>query len=373
MFEQEKKTNSERIINISNTCDNKQNSFNENYPCKKSMNNSISSQKLKTQNSTCSSYLKSNKTFSNEENLITDMKKVINESLLKNLYFSKFNINDYKNASNFKKFIYKKKPINCVTSFKSEYKSNNLNLVKNKKEKKIKKINLINDEFSKKIYNKTKKEFNDITLNEYLKEQIKHINEKNYNNNINNKENKENKETQNTQSFNINNINNRNNNKSKEKKLLNNYITYYNYKCIPNNQKIKQDKNKSSKSTINSKKSNIDLPKPKYNNIKGKILQINLNRKNSHFLSHRKYNSFDESMKNIFTGRNSQNLNSTNNHKIKIVNLQIDLNELINVNKDNKRKKKTFKFSKSSKKITEKININNFTKDFFILPKLKKF
>ena len=347
------KTNSERIINISNIYDNfKQNSFNDNYPYKKSMNNSISSQKIKTQNSTCSSCLKSNKTFSNEENLIT------------NLCFSKFNISDYKNASNLKKFIYKKKQVNCVTSFKSDNKSINLNVVKNRGGK-IKKINLINDEFSKKINNKTKKEFNDITLNEYLKEQIKHINEKNYNN-------KENKENENIQPNNdINNINNRNNNKNKEKKLLNNYITYYNYKCIPNSQKIKHDKYKSNKSTINSKKSNIDLPKPKTNNIKGKILNINLNRKNSHFLSHRKYNSFDGGMKNIFTGRSSQNLNSANHHKIKIVNLQIDLNELINVNKDNT--KKSFKFSKSSKKINEKININNFTKDFFILPKLKKF
>ena len=364
MNEKETKTNSERILNISYLYDNfKQNSFNENYPYKKNMNNSISSQKIKTQNSTCSSCLKSNKTFSNEENLIT------------NLCFSKFNISDYKNASNLKKFIYKKKQINCVTSFKSDNKSINLNLVKNKKEKKIKKINLINDEFSKKINNKIKKEFNDLTLNEYLKEQIKHINEKNYNNNNinnNNINNKENKENENIQPINnINNINNRNSNKSKEKKLLNNYITYYNYKCIPNNQKIKHDKNKSNKSTINSKKSNIDLPKPKINNIKGKILNINLNRKNSHFLSHRKYNSFDKGMKNIFTGRSSQNLNNTNNHKIKIVNLQIDLNELKNVNKDNT--KKSFKFSKSSKKINEKININNFTKDFFILPKLKKF
>ena len=35
--------------------------------------------------------------------------------------------------------------------------------------------------------------------------------------------------------------------------------------------------------------------------------------------------------------------------------------------------KKTFRFSKSSKKLSDNININNFAKDFFILPKLKIF
>ena len=35
--------------------------------------------------------------------------------------------------------------------------------------------------------------------------------------------------------------------------------------------------------------------------------------------------------------------------------------------------KKTFRFSKSSKKLSDNINIKNFTKDFFILPKFKKF
>ena len=96
-------------------------------------------------------------------------------------------------------------------------------------------------------------------------------------------------------------------------------------------------------------------------NQKGKIIKINLNKKN---------NSFDG----FYNGRISQNnnLNNIKQHKIKIVNLKIDLNDLINVNKDTSRKK-TFRFSKSSKKINDNININNFTKDFFILPKLKKF
>ena len=35
--------------------------------------------------------------------------------------------------------------------------------------------------------------------------------------------------------------------------------------------------------------------------------------------------------------------------------------------------KKKFQFSKSYKKNKESININNFMKDFFILPKLQKF
>lgn len=391
MNEKELKLNTERIINLSNFYDIKQNninSFNETNPYIKSMNNSISSQKLRTQNSTCSSYLKSNKTFSKEENIISEIKskkKEINETLLKDLCLSKFNVKNIQTVSNLKKIIYKKKQVGGVCSIKGkkiDFFNNKLNTVKNKRENNLKKINLINDEFSKKINNKQKKEFNDLTLDEYLKEQIKKIKIKNdisYND-----INTTNKENENIQQFNIinnqnknkNNIPNKRNNKTKEKTILNNYITYNNYKCIPN-------KNKKNKISItqnnNSKRSYNELPKPKQIsknkmqsslNQKGKIIKINLNKKNLSFLKHKKNNSFDG----FYNGRISQNnnLNNIKQHKIKIVNLKIDLNDLINVNKDTSCKK-TFRFSKSSKKINDNININNFTKDFFILPKLKKF
>ena len=137
MFEQSSKRSTERIINISNIYNIKQNSFNDNYTYIKSMNNSTSSQKLITQHSTCSSYLKSNNTFSNEENMITDIKQIrreANKSLLKNLCASNFGVNTYQNASNLKKLVYKKKVVNnyisnkyllqifkYITSWKSEY------------------------------------------------------------------------------------------------------------------------------------------------------------------------------------------------------------------------------------------------------------
>ena len=54
-------------------------------------------------------------------------------------------------------------------------------------------------------------------------------------------------------------------------------------------------------------------------------------------------------------------------------NVQIDLTKLINENSFYKNKpKKTFRFSKSSKKIiNNNININNFSKDFLFIPRPK--
>lgn len=325
MFEERLKINSERINDI------KQNSFIDNYI--KSMNNSISSQKMKTQNSTCSSYLKSIKSSYNEDNILIDIKSIkkdINESLHKNLCISSFNKINSRNASNLKKMIYKKKQVNSIISQKG------IN-------SKIKKINIINEEFSKKINNKEKKEFNDLTLDEYLKEQIKYINNKIYN---------ENKENEN------------NNNKN----ILNNKIEYNNYKNISNKIELKQK--------YNPKKSYIILPKPKQNrkNNKAKILRININKKNNIF-NHKKYKSLDGSTKKLnINCNNSFNLNDETHRKFKIVNLKIDLNELLNdSNKEIQIPKKKFQFSKSYKKNKESININNFMKDFFILPKLQKF
>ena len=366
MYEQDLKTNTQRIINISNIYNIKQNSFNDNYTFIKSMNNSISSQKLMTQNSTCSSYLKSNKTFSNEENLITDIKPIrreANKSLLKNLCVTNFIINSDTNASNIKKFIYKKKQVNNP---------NNINTIRNKREKN-KKINLINEEFTKKLNNKEKKEFTDLTLDEYLKEEIKYINKKNYNENNNN----DNKENENTQSINMinnqdkNHINKNKNKKNSKKSLLNKYITYNKYKSI-DNKKLKQNK---IKPKLSSKIAYINLPKPK-RNLNNKInskINSNIKNKNNTF-NHRKYNSFDDGMKNIIKKeRRSQNLKDGKNDKIKIINLQIDLNDLISENNKKDIPKKTFRFSRSSKKLNDNININDFKKDFFILPKLKKF
>ena len=141
MYEQSSKRSTERIINISNIYNIKQNSFNDKYTYIKSMNNSISSQKLITQNSTCSSYLKSNKTLSNEENIITDIKPIrreANKSLLKNLCVSDFRINTYQNVSNLKKLVYKKKVINYCISLRG---INNINNINDKDKKYNKKIN----------------------------------------------------------------------------------------------------------------------------------------------------------------------------------------------------------------------------------------
>ena len=81
-------------------------------------------------------------------------------------------------------------------------------------------------------------------------------------------------------------------------------------------------------------------------------------------------------MENIFKKeRNSQNIKDGKKSKIKIINLEMNLNELMSDNNNNEKNipKKNFRFSKSSKKLSDNINIKNFTKDFFILPKFKKF
>ena len=398
MNEKEFKLNTERIINISNFCDIKQNmnSFNETNFYIKSMNNSISSQKLRTQNSTCSSNLKSNKTFSNEENIISEIKKSKKKeinTLLDNLCLSKFSGNNTQTASNLKKIIYKKKQVSGACKIKR----NKISMFNKRNElKKIKKINLINDEFSKKINNKQKKEFNDLTLDEYLKEEIKLIKIKNdtsfnnfnntNNNNITNKENENILQQMNIinnqdKNKNKNDIPNKRNNKKNDKTILNNYITYNNYKFVSNKNSNKNKKNKISITQINnnSKKSCNELPKPnqicknKVNssmNNTGRIVKINLNKKNFSFLKHKKNNSFDGFYNETISPR--INLNNSKIKKAKIVNLKIDLKDLININKENTHKK-TFRFSRSSKKLNDNININNFTKDFFILPKLKKF
>ena len=377
MHEQSSKRSTERIINISNIYNIKQNSFNDNYTYIKSMNNSISSQKLLiTQNSTCSSYLKSNKTLSNEENIITDIKPIrreANKSLLKNLCVSDFRINTYQNVSNLKKLVYKKKVINYCISLRG---INNINTIKDKNKKYNKKINLISNEFSKRINTKEKNEFNDLTLDEYLKKEIKNMNKKDYNNN---------KENEKNQSINI--INNKNKNKNNninnknKKSLLNNYITYNNYKSTSKN-KLKQNK---IKQKLCSKITNINLPKPKQTsknkiisslNDIGKTFRVKLNKKNNYnSFNHRKYNSFDGNMKKIFKSekdlQTKTKLGAEKNNKLKIINLQIDLNDLIGENKNIP--KKIFRFSRSTRKLNYNININNFTKDFFILPKLKKF
>ena len=377
MNEKSLKSSFQRIINISNIYNIKQNSFNDNYTYIKSMNNSISSQKLITQNSTCSSYLKSNKTFSNEENLITDIKpyrREANKSLLKNLCASNFNINSEQKTFNLKNLVYKKKQVNNP-SFKF---SNNINTIRNRREKN-KKINLINEEFTRKINKKEKKDYTDLTLDEYLKQEIKYINKKYYNEN-NNKENQNQNENEKANTYNSqenNNITKNNNqNKSSNKSLLNNYIKYNNFKN-ESKDKLKQNK---IKQKLCSKICYINLPHPKRKDSKNKIISSLNNKNNSNktnkkkISNHRKYNSFDSSMKDIFKKeRNSQNMNDGKKSKIKIINLEINLNELMTDNNKKDVPKKTFRFSKSSKKLSDNININNFAKDFFILPKLKIF
>lgn len=355
MYERNLKTNTERIIKISNINNIKQNSFNDNITYIKSLNNSISSQKLKTQNSTCSSYMRSNKTFINDENIKTDI-NIFKKNISKNLCATNFSMNNTK-------YLYKKKHVKKLNSIRN---INNITTVNKKQVKYNKKIKLLNDQ--KTINPKLKKEFIDLTLDEYLKEQIKDINKKTYNN------------KENTQSLNIIHKNNNESadnkiKKNNEKKVLKNFITYNKYVSIPNKVIVKPNK---TKPKLSSKTSNINLPKPKNQkmlslNSTNRTFRVNLNNKNNNFLNHRKYNSFDESIKDIFKNKkNSINFKKDKRTKIKIINLEIDLNELISNENKNITKKK-FRFSKSTKKLKDNININKFTKDFFIIPKMKKF
>ena len=119
------------------------------------------------------------------------------------------------------------------------------------------------------------------------------------------------------------------------------------------------------------------------NNRESKYL-INDNKKNK-ILKLKKYYSYERHISNInIIDKNLKSINKNWENKLNYIspknrdqkflfNVQIDLTKLIDENSFSKDKpKKTFRFSKSSKKIiNNNININNFSKDFFIIPKTK--
>ena len=88
-------------------------------------------------------------------------------------------------------------------------------------------------------------------------------------------------------------------------------------------------------------------------------------------------NIIEKTSRNIYINKKGNNnfceISPRNKNSKFLFNVLIDLTKLIDNNIFYKDKsKKTFRFSKSSKKIiNNNININNFSKDFFIIPKPK--
>ena len=112
---------------------------------------------------------------------------------------------------------------------------------------------------------------------------------------------------------------------------------------------------------------------------------LNNDNKKNKILKLKKYYSYERHISNInIIDKNLKSINKNWENKLNYIspknrdqkflfNVQIDLTKLIDENSFSKDKpKKTFRFSKSSKKIiNNNININNFSKDFFIIPKTK--
>jgi hypothetical protein len=128
--------------------------------------------------------------------------------------------------------------------------------------------------------------------------------------------------------------------------------------------------NKINKSPINAKKffnsdkrNRIMNDKKKYNSYEKYISNINITSNCIHNISKKK-------------NRTSKynNISSSKKREKCLFNVQIDISKLLNENSFHiNNPKKTFRFSKSPKKIiNNNININNFNKDFLIIPKLKK-
>ena len=121
----------------------------------------------------------------------------------------------------------------------------------------------------------------------------------------------------------------------------------------------KRKKNKDLKSYFNINKRNKFSKCKKYYSYEKHISNINIIEKTSrNICENKKQNNF-------------YNISPRNKNENFIFNVQIDLTKLIDDDTFYKEKsKKTFRFSKSSKKIiNSNININNFSKDFIIIPK----
>ena len=442
----------------------------------KSLSNSITSNLILTQN---------NNTFSssdlqiNNKEILNDVNYNLNKldiNINNDLKISNFSNSKNNYSSDLKKLVYHKKSVSNFSNVinTKRIKDSINNNISNGNDNKLNENNnitfLSNKEIIKKIkHNEKISEFNDLTLTEYLKEQVNKIkNNSNrisllsnskkeiINNNINNtlEETKLNTSESNNYQVNLNynsykNISKEKNN-SKYKNMQinkivnnnnkafskNNYITYNNYINNSKN-KIVNKKNKKEEEKINY----IKICPNKNNNIKKntflrnstnngrirdfnfhnnftlkqfsftnnspnkfKFRKINSSKKHNisissndeinqndkdkndkkkilrHNYSFDKYISYininENSARSVYKNRKQKpnKLVNLKNKKEKITfNVQIDLTKLINENSFYKNKpKKSFKFSKSSRKIiNNNININNFNKDFYIIPRPK--
>ena len=382
--------------------------------------NPVSLNRTKTQNNLIYNHLNLNKSNKNDEC------HVLNQG--------------NNNNSKLKKIIYHRKSINnCCSINKND---------KNKDNKNI-------------IYNYKKKNYNDLTLSEYLKEEIKNMKyNHNYDSdniytNINNNNSEETKVNtldinnniiineapysyRNMIKKNINNYNkislNQNNNinnyllrDTKKYTTYNSYLNKYNKINYKEEEKTLNDKKLLSsniKNIKNGKVKNINKSMSKLNkkNLIKKIefISFNNNNKKSNITTYRKnkqkiinnnsnkilnisFNTnkkenlllFDKGnnckyflkknimKKNILDKKMNKKINSfnksindikQNNNDKPLFCVKIDLEKLMNeTNSNNGKKNKKYRFSKSTKRISYKnININDFAKDFFIIPKKSK-
>lgn len=239
--------------------------------------------------------------------------------------------------------------------------------------KNIIKKNNIKHKINKNIKNRN----NYITYNNYINTSNDIFKDKTY---------KKKDKNKNIKNQNINKSNKTNNHNIKEKKrncLMKGFSSTYNDK----------DKLKLRKS-MNSSRKNLSVSSSNESQNKNKKDEMHTNSKNilslnkrNRLLDYKKYYSYEKYISNINISSSCSRKLSKNKNKIYkynnispnkkkekcLFNVQIDISKLINENSFRKCKpKKHFCFSKSPKKIiNNNININNFNRDFLIIPKSK--
>lgn len=231
-------------------------------------------------------------------------------------------------------------------------------------------------------------------INKNIKNRNNYITYKNYINTSNgilkDKTYKKKDKIKNIKNQNINKNNKTNNHKLNEKKRINQNNFLMKGFSSSNNGKDKLHLRKS----MNSSRKNLSVSSSNESQNKNKKDEIHTNAKNifslnkrNRLLNYKKYYSYEKYISNINISSNCSSKLSKNKNKIYkynnispnkkkencLYNVQIDISKLINENSFGKCKpKKHFCFSKSPKKIiNNNININNFNRDFLIIPKSK--
>ena len=350
----------ENVNNISNENDNKIDENNINFFSNREIIKKIKhNEKISEfRDLTLTEYLKEQvnkiKNNSNRINLLSNSKKeIINNNI--NNTFEETKLNTLESNNNQINLNYNSNKNNSKERNNSKYKNMQINkIVKNNnkaftKNNYITYNNYINNSKSKILNKKNKKE----------EEKINYIKIcPNKNNNI-----KKNTFLRNST----------NNGRIRDFNFHNNF-TLKQFSFISNSpNKFKFRKINSSKKHNISISSNDELNQnDKDKNPKKKILRHNYS-----FDKHISYININENSSRSVYKNKKQKLNklvNLKNKKEKITfNVQIDLTKLINENSFCKNKpKKSFRFSKSSRKIiNNNININNFNKDFYIIPRPK--